>query len=605
MSTTTPPGTSPPDEKLPRIGAPAETAPSALVAEGPAVLRMIGFGGLFLFVLGAVVIIATRVTGKERLISEELGFMSAALGLALMLYHAMGDGEQEIRRMFGGFALFWILLAVVAAVLPGPWSNTATEKTVGYYLLPWSLVAGLVGLLFAIPFCRHETDELYRKAAVNTLLGVGAVLSVGAVAAGVMRPSFLVGPGLCLALLGLGYLCAYFSQVDTTGEVGYTVGFALGAFGAGVVVYAIGRAAFPTLLWDGPSALRNPNGSFDNWKVLFRVLGGVAFLVPAAVAFATRSATWLKVVTGVLGLAGAGVVVTSMITNPVHTKPDPFLVPNGLILIAVGLAYLAVSVGVCSDNQFVTLTRRELSAYFTSPIGYLVIAGMIFIQWLAYGEFVNDLSRGADPPGSRITLQPIVRNYFFALFPIIAVLLIVPALTMRLVSEERRSGSLESLLTAPVNEGPVILSKFVATWLFFLLCWVPSGLFLVALRVEVGQYFDYYPVLGIYVCIAAQGLGFIGMGLFFSTITKNQIVAAVLTFVGMMALLFCYMIRSGGIDLGLPQFLQVALGRLSFIHMWGDSLAGRLPLRDVFMYTSLGVFWVFLSVKVLEARKWS
>jgi ABC-2 type transport system permease protein len=598
MSMTTP-ETSPPDKTAPS----AETAPSALVVEGPAVIRMIGFVGLFLLVLGAVVIIATRVTGKERLISEELGFMAAALGLALMLYHAMSDGEQEIRRMFGGFALFWILLAVVAAVLPGPWSSTATDKAVGYYLLPWSVGAGLVGLLFAIPFCRHETDELYRNAAVNTLLGVGALLSVGSVAAGIMRPDFLAGPGLCLAILGLGYLCAYFSQVDTSDDVGYTVAFTLGAFGAGVVLYAIGRAAFPTLLFEGPMALRNPDGSLDNWKVLFRVLGGVAFLVPAAVAFATRSPAWLKGVTGVIGLAGVGVVATSMFTNPVHTTPQPFLVPNGLILIAVGLAYLAVSVGVCSDNQFVTLTRRELSAYFTSPIGYLVLAGMLVIQWLGYNEFVNNLERGMD--GRQMTLQPIVRHYFIALLPVIAVLLIVPALTMRLVSEEWRSGSLEVLLTAPVNETPVILSKFLATWLFFLVCWLPSGLFLIALRVEVGQPFDYLPLLSFYLCLAAQGLAFLGMGLFFSTVTKNQIVAAVLTFVGMLFYLLCYSIRQGDITLGLPPFLRTALGRLSYIHMWSDSLGGRLPLRDVLLFTSVGAFWVFLSVKVLETRKWS
>jgi ABC-2 type transport system permease protein len=603
MSTTTPP-TSPPDPvPLTTSPSPAETAPSALVAEGPAVLRMIGFIGLFLFVLGAVVIIATRWTGKERLISEELGFLAGALGLGLMLYHAMSDGEQEIRRMFGGFALFWILFAVVAAVLPGPFRIDAAEKTVGYYLLPWALGSGLVGLLFMIPFCRHETDEFYRNAAVNTLLAVGALLSVGAVAAGVMRPEFLAGPGLCLGLLGLGYVCVYLSQVDTSDGVGYTVAFTLGAFGAGVVLYAIGRAAFPTLLFEGPSVLRNPNGSFDNWKVLFRVLGGLAFLVPTAVAFATRSAAWLRIATAVVGLGGAGVVVTSIFTNPVHTAPQSFLVPNGLILMVIGLAYLAVGVGVCSDNQFVTLTRRELSAYFSSPIGYLVLAGMLLIQWYGYSEFVSSLEQGID--GRQMTLQPIVRYYFFALLPVIAVLLIVPALTMRLVSEEWRSGSLEVLLTAPVNETPVILSKFLATWLFFLLCWAPSGLFLIALRVEVGQPFDFLPLLSFYVCLAAQGLAFLGMGLFFSTVTKNQIVAAVLTFVGMLTYLLCYSIRQGNITLGLPPFLQTALGRLSYIHMWGDSLGGRLPLRDVLLFTSLGAFWVFLSVKVLETRKWS
>jgi hypothetical protein len=161
------------------------------------------------------------------------------------------------------------------------------------------------------------------------------------------------------------------------------------------------------------------------------------------------------------------------------------------------------------------------------------------------------------------------------------------------------------LLTAPVNEWPVILSKFLATWLFFLLTWIPAGLFLIALRLEVNQTFDYRPLLSFYVCLAAQGLAFVGMGVFFSTITRNQIVAAVLTFVGMLLFFLCFLIRREQLSLGLPPFLQTALGRLSFVSMWIEALAGRLPLRDCLLFASLGVFWLFLSVKVLETRKWN
>src|SRR5207249_5308535 len=101
--------------------------------------------------------------------------------------------------------------------------------------------------------------------------------------------------------------------------------------------------------------------------------------------------------------------------------------------------------------------------------------------------------------------EPIVSEYFFALFPVVALLLQVPALTMRLLSEEKRTGSLEVLLTAPVNEGSIVLSKFLATWLFFILTWLPSGLFLIALRYEVNQPFDYRPLLSFYIALAAQG----------------------------------------------------------------------------------------------------
>ena len=393
--------------------------------------------------------------------------------------------------------------------------------------MPWGVGFAFLSLLFAIPFTRHETDEMYRNAAKTALLGSVASLAVGSVIAASSQPDFLAGPGLTLAILGLGFLCAYLAQVDTSDGPGFRIAFALGAFGALVLVFAIVRSTFPTLLHDGPAVLRKPNGTLDWWKVTFRVLAGVAFLVPALIAMVGRSPVWLKGALAIVGLAGAGVVVTSMLNNPVVSPPQPFLVPGGLILIGLGVVYIAISLGICSDNQFVTLTRRELSSYFLSPIGYLVLGGMALIEWNQYRVFLSGLARAGQAEAA--LAEPIVAGLFLDFLPVIAVLLQIPALTMRLVAEEKRTGSMEVMLTAPVNEWPVILSKFLATWLFFLLTWLPAGLFLIALRLETGVAFDYRPLLSFYVCLAAQGLAFVGMGLFFSTVTKNQIVAAVLT----------------------------------------------------------------------------
>src|SRR5256885_1271092 len=80
--------------------------------------------------------------------------------------------------------------------------------------------------------------------------------------------------------------------------------------------------------------------------------------------------------------------------------------------------------------------------------------------------------------------DPIIHFYFIAWWPVITTIFIVPVLTMRLLSEEQRTGTLEVLFTAPVGETVVVVSKFLASWIFFLLAWVPWGLFLVALRVE-------------------------------------------------------------------------------------------------------------------------
>lgn len=580
---------------------PVETAPSAVVAEGPMFARLVGFIGLFLLVLGAVVVITTRAVGP-RWLPESFGFLFAGAGLALMLYHAVSDGEQEVRRMYGGLSVGLLVLALVAAVLPGPFDGPSNEQTVGHYLLPWGLGAGLISLLFAVPFTRHETDETIREWFLMGLLGVGGVLSAAAVIAGLSKPEFLAGTGLALAVLGLGFLCAYLSQVDTSGGLGYAVAFVLGLVGAAVAFYAFGRTVFPTVLAEGPSVLRKSNQELDTWKALGRAAVILAFLGVAAWGALGKFAPWAKAVLTVVGLVSAGVFVAATVSTPLTKAPTPFLVPGGLLLGAIGLTFAAVSLGACSDSQFVTLIRRELSGYFLSPIGYMVLAGMALAEWLGYREFVADLIAMSDG-GRGAVPEPIVRGYMVALFPVLALTLMIPALTMRLVAEEKRSGTLEVMLTAPVNEWIVIVSKFLSTWFFFLVCWVPAGLYLLALRMEGGQAFDYRPLLGFYVALAANGAAFVAMGLFFSVLTKNQIVAAVLTFVGMVGFLAFALFRR--IDLGLGQAVQVFMTKLSYIALWSETLGGQLPIRDVILWASLAVFFLFLSIKVLETRRWS
>jgi ABC-2 type transport system permease protein len=579
---------------------PAETAPSAIVAEGPIVARVIGFAGLFLFVLGAVVVGVTRWTGTPRLFSEGWGLVFGGIGAALMLYHAINDGAPEWRRFYGVLAALLFLVALVFSLLQGPFDAPGNAKRVGYFLLPWGVGLGVLALVFAVPFIRHETDEALRDVVLNALLGAGGLMVVGSLLAGVFRPEFLTSNGLLLALLGLGFICAYLGQTDTTDGVGYMVGFALGAVGAAALLYAFGRSVFPAVLSEGTTGLRTTKQTLDKWQVAGRALLILGFLGLVVWGAVGRFPMWLRATLIAVGLVCAAVFVTGSFATPVRGAPRAFLVPSGLIMGALGLLFLTVGVCVCSDNVFVTLFRRELASYFLTPIGYLVLGGMVLCEWFGYYLFYGLMERFGK--FQRAMPEPIVGAYLLDLIPILCVVLPIPALTMRLLSEEKRSGTLELMFTAPVNEWPVVLSKFFATWLFFVLCWLPAGLFLIALQSEAGQAFDYRPLLSFYAALAVCAAAFVSCGLFFSAVTSNQIIAAVLTFMAMLALVLCYIIpRQTEV---LPA-VKTFMARLSFIDLWDEALRGQLPLRDVLVWASAAVFGLFISVKVLEARKWN
>src|ERR1019366_6951283 len=133
-----------------------------------------------------------------------------------------------------------------------------------------------------------------------------------------------------------------------------------------------------------------------------------------------------------------------------------FLVPSGLILMGMSLLYIAVALGICADWPVIVIARRDLAAYFYSPIAYLVFIGILFTGWIMFSLFVAEiLTAGAQG----FMFEPIIERYIFQLYPVIVQMFIVPVLTMRLLSEERRTGTLEVLMTAPVNEISVVLGK--------------------------------------------------------------------------------------------------------------------------------------------------
>lgn len=294
-----------------------------------------------------------------------------------------------------------------------------------------------------------------------------------------------------------------------------------------------------------------------------------------------------------LGLFGLAVFVAALF---VSWRRSEFLIPAGWTLMSFGLVFAVIAVGIISDLKLIVLVRRELATFFFSPVAYIVLFGIVLIGWINFYFFV---SRIIDFGGR--TFEPIVGEYLVNIFAVFLLMFVVPVITMRLLSEEQRTGTLEVLLTAPVNESTVVLSKFFAALIFYLVTWSPFFLYLVALRVMGGQEFDYRPLLGFFLALTATGAGFVSIGLFFSSLTRNQIIAAVLTFVVLMGLLGAFMIRrmlSPGNPLG------DLLTYMSFVDLWWESLRGQFAPRFLVFHVSTAVFFLFVTLKVLESRKW-
>jgi ABC-2 type transport system permease protein len=278
-----------------------------------------------------------------------------------------------------------------------------------------------------------------------------------------------------------------------------------------------------------------------------------------------------------------------------------FFMPRGLMLMALGAMFWMLAFAMNSDRAIAAMTRRELAAYFYSPIAYIVLFGSVFMGWLAYSFFLEEFLLADMQMGMRPVREPIVRFYGANFYPVIAMMFVVPVVTMRLISEEKRTGTIEVLLTAPISEWSVVLSKFFAGLIFLLFLCLPWGLFLVPIYYLGRDGFDYLPLLSFYVALLCNGAAFVAMGLFFSSITRNQIVASVLSFAGMFLFVSFAFVNTAD----LSPALRATVDQLSFFRLWLNALGGKLAVHQLITFLSLAVFWLYLTTKVLEARKWS
>lgn len=248
-----------------------------------------------------------------------------------------------------------------------------------------------------------------------------------------------------------------------------------------------------------------------------------------------------------------------------------------------------------------SLIRREFSAYFLSPVGYVVFAVFLVVTGhLFYLTLLRLTARG--PVGVSFPMQLMVSdNWFWLVF-----LFIPPLLTMRLFAEERATGTLESLLTAPLRDGQIVVCKFLACYAFYLLLWLPTFLYLpVLLDWEpwtLTTNIDPWPVYSTYFGLFLVGAMFLALGLFISSLVKSQMVAALISlFLGLFFIVIGFWrpeMDEGSLLYRVLFFFTVPL------HFERNFSRGLVDSSNLVLYVSAALFFLFLTVRSLESRRW-
>jgi ABC-2 type transport system permease protein len=234
-------------------------------------------------------------------------------------------------------------------------------------------------------------------------------------------------------------------------------------------------------------------------------------------------------------------------------------------------------------NHTAVFYKKELKSYFDSPVAYIVITIFLLISgWF----FFNDLF---------LVNEASVRN-LFNIIPFIF-MFFVPAITMRQISEEKKSGTIEILVTLPVKDYQIVLGKFLAG--LTLLCAALALTWVYVFTLSGLGNVDFGSVVAGYLGLILLGAAYLSVGLFTSSLTQNQIVAFITGFVIIFAL---FMLDK--ILLFVPGFLASFFEYLSVGYHFSNLARGVIDSRDVIYYLSLIFFFLFLAVRSLESRKW-
>jgi ABC-2 type transport system permease protein len=246
-------------------------------------------------------------------------------------------------------------------------------------------------------------------------------------------------------------------------------------------------------------------------------------------------------------------------------------------------------------RAFFTIFKRELFSLFVTPTAWILMAVFLLIQGFHFYGMVLHFAQNVELTVDQGPVQAFFGDSILFYLPLI---LLCPGMTMRLFAEERRTGTIESLLTAPVTATSIVLGKFGAAFVTYLAMWMPTVLYIVILR-RAGEV-DWNVVGTSYLGVALIGAGYLAIGTLMSAMTDNQLVAIVLS---ALVILGLFMI-------GIGEFIFDA-GPLhdfcAYVSVWGqmsELSKGIVDVRRLVLDATLIALPLFTTVRAVEAWRW-
>jgi len=248
-------------------------------------------------------------------------------------------------------------------------------------------------------------------------------------------------------------------------------------------------------------------------------------------------------------------------------------------------------------RAWATLVRRELGSYFVSWMGYVAVAGVVFLFGLCFSLMLQALN-------AEKTEQPLMELFYDTFYFWLILLLASPIITMRSFAHEKFAGTFETLMTTPVRDLEVVLAKFAGAMVFFLLVWTPliACVFVVRHFSNDPASLDVRALATTFVGIILLGGLYMSLGCFASSLTRSQIIAAMVSFaLGISLFLLSFLSNALA---GREDWIVKLFAHLSLIQHMRDFSRGVIDTRPVVFYLSLTTLFLFLTLKSVESRRW-